>query len=89
MHCIAEETCFLCRIVLLTHTMESSNQILSNCQYNMTKQLEKKLQFLWNVDSYIKDAEREGNTQCAKILREIKTDEEKHARMFKQLLELK
>lgn len=69
--------------------MESSIQILSNCQYNMTKQLEKKLQFLWNVDGYIKDAEREGNTQCAKVLREIKADEEKHARMLKQLLELK
>jgi hypothetical protein len=38
--------------------MESS-QILSNCQCNMTKQLEKKLQFLWNVDGYIKDAEAE------------------------------
>jgi hypothetical protein len=25
----------------------------------MTKQLEKKLQFLWNVDGYIKDAEAE------------------------------
>ncbi|HXV46471.1 MAG TPA: hypothetical protein VD736_07360 [Nitrososphaera sp.] len=65
-----------------------STQILSNCQYNMTKQLEKKLHFLWNVDRYIKDAEREGNTQCAKILREIKADEEKHARMLKQLLGL-
>jgi hypothetical protein len=69
--------------------MESSTQILSNCQYNMTKQLEKKLQFLWNVDGYIKDAESEGNAQCAKVLKEIKADEEKHARMLKQLLGLK
>jgi hypothetical protein len=69
--------------------MDSSTQIVSNCQYNMAKQLEKKLQFLWNVDGYIKDAENEGNTRCAEILNEIKTDEEKHARMLKQLLGLK
>jgi bacterioferritin (cytochrome b1) len=66
-----------------------SSQILSNCQYNMTKQLEKTLQFLWNVDGYIRDAEKEGNTQCAKVLKEIKADEERHAQMLKQLLGLK
>jgi bacterioferritin (cytochrome b1) len=58
--------------------------LLSNCNYNLTKQLEKKSQFLWIVDSYIKDAENEGNSQCAEIFRKIKADEERHVEMLKQ-----
>jgi hypothetical protein len=60
--------------------------ILSDCQYNIVKQLEKELQFLWCVDGYIKDAERQGNTKCAKAFKAIKADEEKHARILKGLL---
>ncbi len=60
--------------------------ILSDCQYNIVKQLEKELQFLWSVDGYIKDAEKEGNTKCAQAFRAIKADEEKHAKMLKELL---
>jgi bacterioferritin (cytochrome b1) len=58
--------------------------LLTNCNYNLTKQLEKKLQFLWSVDGYIKDAEKEGNSGCAEIFRKIKADEERHAEMLKQ-----
>lgn len=58
--------------------------LLSNCNYNLTKQLDKKLQFLWAVDSYIKDAENEGNSKCAEIFRKIKVDEEKHVEILKQ-----
>ena len=58
--------------------------LLSNCNYNLTKQLDKKLQFLWAVDSYIKDAENEGNSKCAEIFRKIKADEERHVDMLKQ-----
>jgi bacterioferritin (cytochrome b1) len=58
--------------------------LLSNCNYNLTKQLDKKLQFLWAVDGYIKDADNEGNSSCAELFRKIKTDEEKHVEMLKQ-----
>ncbi len=58
--------------------------LLSNCNYNLTKQLDKKLQFLWAVDGYIKDAENEGNSKCAEIFRKIKTDEENHVEILKQ-----
>jgi bacterioferritin (cytochrome b1) len=58
--------------------------LLSNCNYNLTKQLDKKLQFLWVVDSYINDAENEGNSKCAEIFRKIKADEERHVDMLKQ-----
>ena len=58
--------------------------MLSNCNYNLTKQLEKKLEFLWVVDNYIKDAENEGNSKCAELFRKIKIDEEKHVQMLKE-----
>lgn len=55
----------------------------------MAKQLEKKLEFLWHVDGYIKDAEKDGNQECAKVFKQIKADEEKHAKMLKGLLQIK
>lgn len=60
--------------------------ILSNCQYNIVKQLEKKTQLLWSIDGYIQDAEAEGNPKCAEVFRQIKADEERHAKMLKELL---
>jgi rubrerythrin len=60
--------------------------ILSDCQYNIVKQLEKKMQFLWGVDGYINDAEKEGNKKCVETFRKIKADEERHAGMLKELL---
>lgn len=69
--------------------MQKSEQILTDCQYNLAKQLEKKLEFLWHVDSYIKDAEKEGNKECAKVFMQIKADEEKHAKILKDFLQMK
>jgi rubrerythrin len=66
-----------------------SSEILTNCQYNITKQLEKKLEFLWHVDGYIKDAEKEGNQECLKAFKEIRADEERHTKMLKVLLAIK
>lgn len=65
---------------------QSKPTILSDCQYNIVKQLEKELQFLWSVDGYIRDAEKEGNTKCAEAFRQIKADEERHAKTLKELL---
>lgn len=69
--------------------MQKSMQIMTDSQYNIAKQLEKKLEFLWHVDGYINDAEKEGNQECAKVFKQIKADEEKHARMLKDLLQIK
>ena len=69
--------------------MQKSTQIMTGCQYNLAKQLEKKLEFLWHVDGYIKDAEKDGNQECAKVFKQIKADEEKHAKMLKGLLQIK
>lgn len=64
-------------------------QIMTDSQYNMAKQLEKKLEFLWHVDGYIKDAEKDGNQECARVFKQIKADEEKHAKMLKDLLQIR
>lgn len=63
-----------------------STKIVSNTQYNVAKQLVKELEFLWNVDGYIRDAENEGKSECAKLFRQIKADEENHAQELKKLL---
>jgi rubrerythrin len=60
--------------------------VLCDCNYNVMKQLTKKMQFLWNVDGYVKDAERKGDKECAAIFRKIKADEERHAEMLRKLL---
>lgn len=69
--------------------MQKSMQIMTDSQYNMAKQLEKKLEFLWHVDGYIKDAEKDGNQECARVFKQIKADEEKHAKMLKDLLQIR
>jgi rubrerythrin len=66
--------------------MTEESRIMSDSEYNITKQLTKELEFLWNVDGYIKDAEEEGNKECAQLFREIKEDEERHAKKLKDLL---
>jgi hypothetical protein len=50
--------------------------IFTDTQYNITKQLQKKLEFLWHVDRYIGDAERDGDRDTAEIFRKIKSDEQ-------------
>ncbi|MBI2107467.1 hypothetical protein HYT57_05775 [Candidatus Woesearchaeota archaeon] len=62
------------------------NKCMDDCNYNCTKQLSKKLSFLWNVDQYIKDAKECGHKECAEIFKKIKEDEQKHADMLKKLI---
>ena len=60
--------------------------IFTDTQYNITKQVQKKLEFLWRVDGYIGDAERDGDRDAAEVFRKIKSDEQKHAQMLKELV---
>lgn len=50
------------------------------------KQLTKTMQFLWNADKYIEDAEREGHSKCAEMWKRIKVDKERHADMLKDMI---
>lgn len=66
--------------------MEKTALVLTNTEYNLSKQLDKELGFLWHVDGYIKDAESDGNKQAAEVFKKIKVDEAEHARILKELL---
>lgn len=59
---------------------------LCNTNFNLSKQLVKKLKFLWAVDTYIKDAKREGFNDVAELWEKIKADEERHSELIKEKL---
>lgn len=59
--------------------------LTDNC-YNITKQLAKKLEFLSHVGKYIEDAEKINDMQAKTAWETIRTDEEKHAGMLRDLL---
>lgn len=56
-----------------------------NC-YNITKQLAKKLEFLSHVGKYVEDAQKSGDSKAETTWQTIRTDEEKHAVMLRDLL---
>lgn len=66
--------------------MEKTTLIVTNTEYNLSKQLDKELEFLWHVDGYIKDAESDENKQAAEAFKKIKDDEIEHAKVLKELL---
>lgn len=66
--------------------MEKGSMVLSDCQYDITKQLVKISEFLYHVDRYLKDAEKEGDQDCIKVFSELKADMEKHANNLKTLI---
>lgn len=56
-----------------------------NC-YNITKQLAKKLEFLSHVNKYIEDAQKNGDEKVKTTWETIRSDEEKHSGMLRDLL---
>ena len=65
---------------------EEVKSIMTNTEYNISKQLDKKLEFLCHIDSYIKDAQKDGDTQAADAFTKIRGEEQEHAKMLKELL---
>lgn len=61
-------------------------QCLNDNCYNITKQLSKKLEFLYHSNRYIEDAKKAGNAEAEKTWNAIRTDEQKHAEMLHDLL---
>ncbi len=60
-----------------------AKQVAGDCYYNVHKQLVKRLQFLWNLDDYIKDSKRDGHAQCARMWDEIRKNEAKNVELLK------
>ena len=61
--------------------------MVSDCSYNLMKQLVKLNQLLGNIDGYIEDAKKDGHEECQKVLEQLKTDTKKNAENLKTLLE--
>lgn len=59
--------------------------LTDNC-YNITKQLAKKLEFLSHVNKYIEDARKASDAKAETTWQAIRTDEERHASMLRDLL---
>ena len=55
---------------------------VEDCYYNVHKQLVKRLQFLWYLDSYIKDSKKEGHAECARMWNEIAANERKNVKLL-------
>ncbi|MGA3020476.1 MAG: hypothetical protein ABSD68_00815 [Candidatus Micrarchaeales archaeon] len=55
---------------------------VENCYYNVHKQLVKRLQFLWYLDSYIKDSKKDSHTECARMWNEIAANERKNIKLL-------
>ena len=51
---------------------------MSNCSYNVHKQLVKRLQFVWHAERYLKEAEKDGHTKCAAMWNQIVANEKKN-----------
>lgn len=58
-----------------------------NCSYNILKQLVKREQFLWNVDTYMEDAEKAGHDECKRVMKKLKENAEEDAEMLKKIVE--
>ncbi|MFH2101379.1 MAG: hypothetical protein ABII71_04820 [Candidatus Micrarchaeota archaeon] len=59
---------------------------LCDCDYNVIKQMTKKLELLWHIESYIKDAKKCKHAECVKLFEKIKKDETAHVRQMKKIL---
>lgn len=59
---------------------------ISDCEYNVHKQLVKRLQFLHHAERYIKESERDGHAQCAAMWRQMIEDERRQVDALQEAL---
>ena len=59
---------------------------LNDNSYNITKQLAKKLEFLYHVGRYLEDARKAGDAKAEMAWQKIRADEEIHADILRSLL---
>lgn len=57
---------------------------VADCYYNVHKQLIKRLQFLHNVEGYMKDSKKEGHAECEKMWGQIVKNEIENVALLKQ-----
>ncbi len=54
--------------------------------YDITKQIEKKTEFLWHAERYLSDAKKADKKRVVEVFEKIIADEKKHVEMLKELL---
>jgi len=54
--------------------------------YDITKQIEKKTEFLWHAEEYLKDAKKANKKKAVAVFEKIIEDEKRHVQMLKELL---
>ncbi len=57
---------------------------MSNCAYNVHKQLVKRLQFLYHADRYIKESTADGHSKCEAMWHQIVENEKKNVRLLQE-----
>ncbi len=72
-------------IICILRSLMQKQCLNDNC-YNITKQLAKKLEFLYHVEKYIQDAQKSNDQQAQKVWQTIRADEEKHADLLRNLI---
>jgi hypothetical protein len=67
---------------------ESATQggLLEDSTFNVITQLEKKADFLFKSEQYIRDAEKDSKPELAKLWNKIKDDEQSHLNMLREEL---
>lgn len=60
---------------------------MSDCTYNVHKQLVKRMQFVWHADRYLKDAQRDGHRQCATMWKQIVANEKRNIALLQDAVD--
>ncbi|MCL5430392.1 MAG: hypothetical protein M1504_02860 [Candidatus Marsarchaeota archaeon] len=58
--------------------------VMSNCSYNVHKQLVKRMQFLWHAERYIKESQKDGHAKCAAMWKRIVANEHENVRLLQE-----
>ena len=64
-----------------------ANDKMSNCSYNVHKQLVKRMQFLYHADRYAKESQKDGHSKCATMWKEIVANERKNVALLQQAVD--
>ena len=64
-----------------------ANMEMSNCYYNVHKQLVKRLQFLYHSERYIKESQKDKHAQCATMWRQIIANEKKNVALLQKAVD--
>ncbi|MCL4379467.1 MAG: hypothetical protein M1160_02355 [Candidatus Marsarchaeota archaeon] len=57
---------------------------MSNCTYNVHKQLVKRMQFLHHADRYMKESKEDAHPKCEAMWHQIVENEKKNVRMLQE-----